>query len=116
MTTSDDGTTTDSDDPTIDPETYWTQVTQRRYDPDQDEELTTAIAESEGVAPRELNAPPLYECIDAEGLEATFFGPDASEEPRQDIGSVEFYYCDHLVKVRSDGWIQLYRSTESKSP
>lgn len=98
-------------------DTRWSQVAQRHYDPDRRDELTTAIvytiAEAEGVSPSELKSPPLYETVDVPAIEAAFFGPDVRERSRQGVGTVEFRYTEYLVKVRSDGWIQLYESTES---
>jgi hypothetical protein len=105
------------DDPTSGADTHWSQVAQRHYEPNGRGELTTAIvytiAEAEGVSPSELKSPPLYECVDAAALEDTFFGPDVTGRSRQGVGSVEFQYTEYLVKVRSDGWIQVYEPTET---
>lgn len=112
----DDGIT-DEDDPTSGADTHWSQVAQRHYEPDGKGELTTAIiyaiAEAEGVSPSEVKSPPLYECVDAAAIEDAFFGQDVSEESRQGVGKVEFQYTDFLVKVRSDGWIQVHEPTEA---
>ncbi|AUG49600.1 hypothetical protein BVU17_18620 (plasmid) [Haloarcula taiwanensis] len=76
--------------------------------------MVYAIAEAEGVSPSEVKSPPLYECVDAAALEDTFFGPDVTGRSRQGVGSVKFHYTDYLVKVRSDGWIQVYEPTETE--
>jgi len=110
----------DGDGPTVDPDTHWSQVTQRHYEPDGTGELTTpivfAIADAKGVSPSELKSPPLYECVDASTLEDTFFGPDVADEPRHGMGTVKFQYTDYLVKVRSDGWIRVFEPTETDPP
>lgn len=104
-------------DPTSGADMHRSQVAQRHYEQSGWGELTTAIvytiAEAEGVSPSELNSPPLYECVDAAAVEDAFFGPDVAGQSRQSVGSVEFQYTDYLVKVRSDGWIQVYEPTET---
>ncbi|MFB6185161.1 MAG: HalOD1 output domain-containing protein [Haloarculaceae archaeon] len=111
------GGTMSGDDPTSGAETRWSQVAQRHYEPNGRDELTTAIvyaiAEAEGVSPSDVKSPPLYEIVDAPAIEDAFFGPDVAGDSRQGIGSVEFRYADHLVKVRSDGWIRVYEPTEA---
>ncbi|RBI60815.1 hypothetical protein DMJ13_17980 [halophilic archaeon] len=103
--------------PTRDPDSDWTQVVQRHYDPDDDGELTTAlvfaIADAKGIAPTDLKSPPVYDCIDAAALEDTFFGPETDGESRHGVGTVEFRYDGYLVHTRSDGWIQVYEPTET---
>lgn len=120
MTHRSDGSTMDDDDPTTTPDTHWSQVAQRHYEPGGKGELTTAIvfaiAEARGVSPSEVKSPPLYEVVDAPALEDTFFGSDVADQSRQGTGTVEFRYTDLLVKVRSDGWIQVFESTEKDSP
>lgn len=107
-----DGSTASDDDPTLDAGTRWAQVAQRHFDPDRDRELVVtvvfAIAEARGVDPTEVRSPPLYECVDLAALEETFFGPDVAATARQGSGAVEFRYEEFLVKVRSDGWAQVY--------
>lgn len=107
----------DRDDPRADPSTHWSQVAQYHYEPNGTGELTTAIvsaiAEAMGVSPSEVKSPPLYEVVDAAALEDTFFGPTVAGESRQGTGTVEFRYTDYLVKVRSDGWVQVYESAEA---
>lgn len=108
---SNDGTGSD-DDPTLNQDIHWRQVAQRLYEPDRDGELTTAIvfalADAEDVSPSEVKSPPLYVAVDVAGIEQTFFGIDNDEQSRQGTGTVEFRYTEYLVKVRSDGWIQVY--------
>lgn len=102
-----------TDDP-LDSDARWSQVEQRHYDPDGDEELTAAIvfaiAAAREVDPTEVKSPPLYECVDVSGLEETFFGPDVAGESRQGVGTVTFRYGELLVKIRSDGWIQVHEA------
>jgi len=111
-----DRRTVDGDDPASDADTHQWQVAQCHYEPDGRRELTTAIiyaiAEAEGVSPSEVKSPPLYESVDVPAIENTFFGPDISDESRQGVGTVEFRHADYLVKVRSDGWIQVYEPSE----
>jgi len=103
-------------DPTSDTETHRSQVAQHSYEPNGNDELTTAIiyaiAEAEGVSPSEVKSPPLYGSVDVPAIEDAFFGPDGDRESRQGTGTVEFRYIDYLVKIRSDGWIQVYEPSE----
>lgn len=96
-------------------DTHQTQVAQRHYDPDGQEELTTAIiyaiAEATGVSPGELKAPPLYEFVDVDGIKQTFFSLGNNGDSRQGTGSVEFPYMEYRVEVRSDGWVRVYERT-----
>ena len=105
-----------SDDRTTDAQNRWTQVVQRHYDPEEGGELTTAIlfavADARNVSPSEIDAPPLYEWIDAAALEETFFGTDVVAEVRRGAGTVEFRYVEFLVKVGSDGWIRVFESSD----
>lgn len=107
----------DGDDPTSIADTHWSQLAQRHYEPNGQGELTTAlvfaIAEAKGISPSEVKSPPLYESVDVPAIEDAFFGPDVADESRQGIGTVEFQYTNYLVKVRSDGWIQVYEPTEA---
>ncbi|WP_135828366.1 HalOD1 output domain-containing protein [Halorussus halobius] len=113
------GRTGNDDDPTLNEETHWRQAAQRLYEPEQDDELTNAvvftIAEAESVEPSEVGAPPLYEVVDVTGIEAAFFGSGNGKAFRQGTGSVEFRYTEYLVKVRSDGWVQVYEPAETES-
>lgn len=118
MTGMSSGGTDDDDDPAIDREAGWRQVTQRHYDRDRDGELTTAIvfaiADAENVPIDEVKSPPLYEVVDIPAIEAALFRSETRADPRKGTGSVEFRYTDYLVKVRSDGWIQLYEADETQ--
>jgi len=108
------------EEPTTKSKTGWSQVTQRHYDPEGNEELTTvivyAIADARGVSPIEVKSPPLYEVVDVPAIENTFFGPDVAGESRQSVGTVEFQYTNYLIQVESDGWVQLYESTGTDDP
>lgn len=103
------------DDPGIVGEPDWVQIAQRRYDPDGGQELATeivfAIASAEGISPTELESP-LYERVDAAALEATLFSPTVGDDDAgQDSVTTTFRYGTYLVKVRSDGQIQVYEPT-----
>ncbi|TYL36189.1 hypothetical protein CV102_23930 [Natronococcus pandeyae] len=116
MTKSDNGGIGSDDESTLDYDTHWRQVEQQLYEPDRDGGLTTAIvfalADAEDVSPSEVKSPPLYESVDVAGIERTFFGLNNDKKSRQGTGAVEFRYTGYLVKVRSDGWIQVYESSE----
>ncbi|WP_161596583.1 HalOD1 output domain-containing protein [Salinigranum halophilum] len=117
MTEKTNGGIRSDDDPTSGVDTHWSQVGQRYYQPDcRGGGLTTAIvyaiAEAEGVSPVEVKSPSLYEIVDVPAIETAFFGPSVDGESRQSVGTVEFQYTRYLVKVRSDGWIQVYEPSE----
>jgi hypothetical protein len=118
--TKNNGTVDRDDDPTLDQDAPWRQAAQRYYDPDRGGELTTdivfAIADAANVPPKAVTSPPLYEVVDVAGIEDALFGPTISTGSRQGTGTVEFHYTDYLVKVRSDGWIQVYEATETDHP
>ncbi|KZX49592.1 hypothetical protein AV929_20655 [Haloarcula sp. K1] len=105
------------DDPTSSANTHGTQVAQRHYEPNGQGELTTAIiyaiAEADGVSPREVKSPPLYDSVDVPAIEKAFFRPNVGAGSRQGVGTVEFQYTDYLVKVQSDGWVRVYDPTEA---
>lgn len=92
----------------------WRQVAQRHYDPDRDDELTTsivlAIAEAADVLATELKSPPLYETIDVAAIEDAFFGVSVRNESRGGSGEVRFCHDGYLVRVKNDGWIQVYET------
>jgi len=95
-----------------------TPIAQRHFDPDEGDELATAIvfalADAMEVSPSEVTDPPLYDAVDVTALENTFFGPrTVTETERQGVGTVEFRYADYLVRVRSDGWIQIHSAIET---
>lgn len=114
--TRNNGGTDNNDDPTGTGDTHWRQLKQRLYDPDQTGDLTTeivyAIGEAADVPPSDVKSPPLYETIDVAAIEETFFSSDNENESRQGIGTIEFRYVEYRIKVRSDGWIQVYEPTE----
>ena len=103
---------TNNGDRTIKPVTQRTQLAQRRYDPDEDSDLTTAIifalTKAKGVSPTDVTPLQLDEVAGAAAIEEVFFGPDISEKDWQESGTVEFHVADYLVAVRSNGWIQVY--------
>ena len=102
-----------SDEPAPTDEPRWRQVAQRLYEPDGDEELTTAIvfavADAAGVSPTEVRSPPLYEVVDAAAIEDVFFG---SGRETRGTGTVEFRYQGYRVEIRSDGWIVIFEPDE----
>ncbi|QRV15067.1 hypothetical protein JMJ58_19500 [Haloterrigena salifodinae] len=115
MTKNNNGGTDREDDPSLNGDTHWQQVTQRLYDPDRDGGLTTAIvfaiADAKDVSPSEVKSLPLYETVDVTGIENAFFASNNGDVSRQGTGTVNFRYTENLIKVRSDGWIQVYEST-----
>lgn len=93
----------------------WRQVYQTHYDRENDGELATelvfAIAEVMDVDPLDhTKMSPLYESVDAQALEETFFGPSGADTQRDEAGAVTFMYTGHKVALRSDGWIFIYKS------
>lgn len=89
----------------------WTRVVQCRYDPTEGTLATTlvfAVAEAMDVDPTEVRSPPLYDCIDATALERAFFGTGPAGSQPNATGAVHFHYRDYLVRVRSDGHVEVY--------
>lgn len=117
MPKSDTGGSHSGDDPTLDRDTHWRQVAQRHYEPDGDGDLTTAIvftiADAKNVSPAEMKPPPLYESVDVAAIDDAFFGLNREDAARQGTGTIKFRYTEYLVKIRSDGWIQVYAPTET---
>ncbi|GCF13912.1 hypothetical protein Harman_18470 [Haloarcula mannanilytica] len=115
---SDDGSVGGDDFSSAD--THWSQAAQRYYEPGGTGELTTAIvyaiADAQEVSPNELRGRPLYESVDVPAIEDAFFRPDGRGDSHHGVGSVEFRYTEYLVKVRSDGWVQVYEPTEPDRP
>jgi hypothetical protein len=109
MTVGGDADTGVSNDTPFGRQRRWRHVAQRRYEPDRDGGLTTAIvfaiADAEGVSPDDLHSPPLYEVVDVAGIERALFGSNSD-------GSIEFRYTEYLVKIGSDQWVQVYEPTE----
>lgn len=89
--------------------TSWTLVDQRPVDVAEFDALTTTIieliAEAEGIEPRDVKYPPLYDVADTAALQEAFFGPDRGDGPMQ----TEFMYRDFRILVRSDGWVELHK-------
>jgi hypothetical protein len=116
MNRKDSGATSDEG-PTATADASRRQLAQRHYEPDDQGELTTAIvfaiAEAQGVAPTEVQSPPLYDFIDVPAIENAFFGPDVAGVSRRGVGTVEFRYTDYLVKVQSDGWVRVFEPGET---
>ena len=100
--------------------TQWTPAAQRHFDPSADADLANTIvytlADADAVSPVNLEGPPLYEMVDAEAIQYTLFGEEVAGASRQGTGSIEFRYREYLVKVRSDGWIQVYEPVGPDSP
>lgn len=71
-----------------------------------------ALADAEDIPLSEMKYPPLYEVVDVLGVEHVFFRTNTDENARQGTGTVEFLYAEYLVKVRSNGWIQVYEPSE----
>ena len=111
----DDGSHAD-DDPTHDGDAQWHQLAQRHYDPERDAELTTAIvytvADAKEIEPNQLKSPLLYDVVDVPAIETAFFEGSANGDSPPGTGTVEFRFDGHLVKIRSDGWIQVYGTSE----
>jgi hypothetical protein len=114
-----DGRGVPGGDPTGDGD-RWRQIERRHYRPDGDAELATviiyAVANAEGVDPTELD-PILHERVDAVALERVFFESDADGRPVPDpeASVFEFRYANYLIRVRSDGRIDVFESTERGS-
>lgn len=91
----------------------WEQIYQTHYDREAGDELATviifAIADAKGVDPLDrVEMPPLYESIDANALEETFFGPSGARSQRTSEGAITFGYNGYKIGLRSDGWIFVY--------
>lgn len=107
------------DDPTAAGTTQWRHVTQHRYEPDEDAELTAAIlfavADAESVPASAVCDPPLYDVVDVEAMERVLFEDGSQLGSGAVSGTVGFRYRAELVRVRSDGWILVYVPSESRS-
>ncbi|WP_323674824.1 HalOD1 output domain-containing protein [Halorubellus sp. PRR65] len=102
-----DGTSGSDATPTSD---TWTQVAQRHYEPDGDRfayVVVSAIADARDVAVRDVRSPPLYDVVDATGLETALFAPDGTEPGDSNTGTVVFRYAELRVTVQSDGWVRV---------
>lgn len=118
-TTSDEGSNDETlrSDGAADAAGDWTQVARRHYDPDDATDLTTvvvsAIAAAEGVAPRNVRSPVLYEHVDVSTVADVFFGPTVTERGRPGRGRVEFRYDGYRIVVASDGRIMVFERTDA---
>ncbi|WP_368410788.1 HalOD1 output domain-containing protein [Haladaptatus salinisoli] len=65
------------------------------------------MAAAKGVDPAEVKDPVLYECVDVDALEDSFFGPRVSGQIRDGVGSVAFRYDTDRIEIASDGWISV---------
>ena len=97
----------------------WVQINQAYYDRSGSQELVTslvlAVAEAKNVDPLDHDAmPPLYESVDAQALEETFFGPSGKDTDREQAGAVTFMYEGLKIALREDGWIFVYEPRESR--
>lgn len=70
------------------------------------------LAEAEDIEPIELKSPQLYEVVDVPAIEKALFEVGSNGDSRPGTGTIEFRYAEHLVKIRSDGWIQVYGTNE----
>ena len=96
----------------------WRLVVQDHYDPESDDLATTvvyALAEARDVPAIELKSPPLYSVVDIPGIESAFFSGVDDLESRKGTGSIEFRYNGHLVKIQSDGWVEVYEQAGVES-
>lgn len=82
-----------------------------RYDRDRFDELVEAvvfaIADAEGVLPIDVRSPPLGEVVDIEALERTLFPGREVDPDRAYPASFAFEYDGYVVRVGSDGWIDV---------
>lgn len=118
MTISSDGGFDRDDHPVIDSDGEWIQVAQQKYDPGSDADLATpivyALAEADGVSPTELKSPILYDVVNVSALEDAFFDRELPGNHRQGTGTTAFRYNQYLVKLQSNGWIQVFGQTDDR--
>lgn len=97
-------------------EAKWELEIQVPFDAGEQHDLTSAIivgvARTEDVSPTDIKQPPLYQILDVAALEEAFFGSDNIGQRSDNFRSVEFMYRGHRIVVRSDAWVQVYRSAE----
>lgn len=102
----------DSTGQAVPPDTEWELVVQTPFEVAKSDGLTTtivyAVAEAEGIAPRDLKHPPLFDVVDISALEAAFFGNHDGDRVHDPNSSTEFMYRDYRVVVKSDGWVHVY--------
>lgn len=79
-----------------------------QYDPESSGGLALTIvrgvANAANVDPLALDQR-LYDAVDPDAIERMFarFG-----RPETTTGRIEFEFCEHVVVVHSDGWIEIY--------
>lgn len=97
-------------------EANWELVGQRPIGAQASTGLTTTIiklvADAEGIAPRKVKHPPLYEIVDTAALEAAFVSAKQRSQELNSNMSTEFFYRGFRVVVTSDGWVKLYEPGE----
>lgn len=91
-------------------------LVQTLYDPVQDDELGTKVVDALTSLPSVdvdefWDLPPLYDAVDVDALERTFFGMGTGGPHREVQGVVSFEYLEHVVAVRNDGWIFVYQAS-----
>lgn len=74
--------------------------------------IVCAVADAEGVSPRDIKSPPLYEVVDTAALELAFFGSEENHRVHDSNASTEFMYRGYRIVVQSDGWVHVYEQTE----
>lgn len=101
-------------DETVPHDPEWEVIAQVAYEPSDSGGLTTtiisAVAEAEGVAPRKVKHPPLYEVIDTTALEGALFGSETGA--RTGDSTTEFMYRGYRIVVRTDGWVLVSEPVE----
>lgn len=115
-----DARMTDTDVPASDGrgprEAEWVQVSQAPFDEGSSDELAVTIielvADAEGISPRDVKSPPLYDTVDAAALEAAYFGPERRVQAGESTASTEFLYRGFRIVVQSNGWVRLYEQVE----
>ena len=99
----------------VPPAVEWEPVVQVPYDPQESDGLTAtiiaAVAEAEGVSPRDIKNPPLYEVVDTAALEAALFDPDSGTGFKQ--CSTEFTYRGYRIVVQAEGWVVVHEPAET---
>lgn len=95
-------------------DTDWELKVQLSFENEGNQELASTIiegvAEAEGVSPKEIKEPTLYEVLDVPALEEALFGPSNIQKQSSDLRQVEFMYRNHQIVIRSDGWVQVHQS------
>lgn len=99
------------------PDAEWEQVAQKPIDAAESDSLTTtivsAIADAEGVPPKDIKSPPLYNVVDTAALEVAVFGSGRGSSTVDSRCSTEFMYRGYRVVVQTDGWVQIYEQSDT---